>query len=165
MSEQYKYKIILPNADGGTSEITSNQSILLIGANGAGKTRLGSWIEITSPQSKLVHRLSAQKSLSMPDTITPVSIERAEKDLLFGSADAQSGNEQGWKVGHKWQSKPAISFLNDYQKLMVYLFSDETEENAKYKASQKTTTYRVEPPKQSSIWLKSYGRKSCRTEN
>lgn len=147
MSEQSKYKLLLPKADDSTTELTSNQSILLIGANGAGKTRLGTWIEMTSPQCKLVHRLSAQKSLSMPDTTTPVSIERAERDLLFGSADAVPGNEQGYKIGHKWQSKPAISFLNDYQKLMVYLFSDETEENAKYKAIQKATSERVEPPK------------------
>lgn len=143
MPEQSKYKLLLPKASGGTAEITSNQSILLIGANGSGKTRLGTWIEMTSPQNKSVHRLSAQKSLSMPETTTPVSIERAEKDLLFGSAEGHHGHKQG----HKWQSKPAISFLNDYQKLMVYLFSDETEENAKYKASQKATSVRVEPPK------------------
>lgn len=148
MPEQKKYNLILPKASGGgTVELTSNQSILLIGANGSGKTRLGAWIEMTSPQSMLVHRLSAQKSLSMPDTTTPVSIERAEKDLLFGSADTELANSVGYKIGHKWQQKPAISFLNDYQKLMVYLFSDETEENAKYKAIQKTTSIRVEPPK------------------
>lgn len=147
MPEQSKYKLILPKEDGSTAEISSNQSILLIGANGAGKTRLGTWIDMTSPQCNLVHRLSAQKSLSMPDTSTPVSIERAEKDLLFGSAEAATGNEQAYKSGHKWQSKPAISFLNDFQKLMVYLFSDETEENAKYKASQKATSARLEPPK------------------
>lgn len=147
MPEQSKYKLILPKEDGSTTEISSNQSILLIGANGAGKTRLGTWIDMTPPQCNLVHRLSAQKSLSMPDTSTPVSIERAEKDLLFGSAEAATGNEQAYKSGHKWQSKPAISFLNDFQKLMVYLFSDETEENAKYKASQKATSVRLEPPK------------------
>lgn len=147
MPEQSKYKLILPKEDGSTTEISSNQSILLIGANGAGKTRLGTWIDMTPPQCNLVHRLSAQKSLSMPDTSTPVSIERAEKDLLFGSAEAATGNEQAYKSGHEWQSKPAISFLNDFQKLMVYLFSDETEENAKYKASQKATSVRLEPPK------------------
>ncbi len=146
MSDQSKYKLILPKADGSTIEL-SNQSILLIGANGAGKTRLGTWIEMMSPQCNLVHRISAQKSLSMPDTTTLVSIERAKKDLLFGYADAELGSEQAYKNGHKWQNKPAISFLNDYQKLMVYLFSDETEENAKYKAIQKQTTTRIEPPK------------------
>ena len=146
MLEESKYKLILPKIDGTTTELTSNQSILLIGANGAGKTRLGTWIEMSSPQCNLVHRLSAQKSLSMPDTTTPVSIERAKSDLLFGCADAAQGDEQGYKVGHKWQSKPATSLLNDYQKLMVYLFSDETEENAKYKAHQKITSERIEPP-------------------
>jgi len=141
-----EYKLILPEADGSTTELTSNQSVLLIGANGTGKTRLGTWIEMESPQRSLVHRLSAQKSLAMPDTTTPVSIERAEKDLLFGFAEAPAGNEQQYKIGHKWGNKPAISLLNDYQKLMVYLFSDETEANAKYKAIQKATSERVEPP-------------------
>jgi len=93
-----------------------------------------------------LNRLSAQKSLAMPDTTTPVSIERAEKDLLFGFAEAPVGNEQQYKIGHKWGNKPAISLLNDYQKLMVYLFSDETAANAKYKALQKATSERVEPP-------------------
>ena len=147
MPEQPKYSLILPKAIGGTAEVTSNQCILLIGANGSGKTRLGAWIEMMSTQSKLVHRLSAQKSLSMPDTTTPVSIERAKRDLLFGNADTPLENELGYKTGYKWHSKPAISFLDDYQKLMVYLFSDETEENAKYKASQKATSERIEPPK------------------
>jgi len=144
---QSKYTLVLPTSDGGTTEIVSNQSIVMIGANGAGKTRLGTWIEMASPQLKLVHRLSAQKSLSMPDTSTPVSIERAEKDLLFGYAEAPEGQENSYKAGHKWGSKPAISMLNDFQKLMVYLFSDETEENAKYKVAQKATTERIEPPK------------------
>jgi ABC-type cobalamin/Fe3+-siderophores transport system ATPase subunit len=147
MTEQYKYKLVLPKADGNNTELISNQSVLLIGANGSGKTRLGTWIEMTSPQCKLVHRLSAQKSLSMPDTSTPVSIELAERDLLFGYAEVQLGNEQAYKYGHKWQNKPAISFLNDYQKLMVYLFSNETEESAKYKVAQKAAIVRIEPPK------------------
>lgn len=36
--------------------------------------------------------------------------------------------------------------LNDYEKLMVYLFSDETEENAKYKVTQRLSPQRIEPP-------------------
>lgn len=137
----------LPTINSETKNIKTSQSILLVGANGSGKTRLGTWIEMQSTQSKLVHRISAQKSLAMPDSTTPVSIELAEKDLLFGYADAQSGNEHVYKDGSRWNSKPAISMLNDFQKLMVYLFSDETEENAKYKAQQKLNSIRIEPPK------------------
>lgn len=134
-------KLILPQTDGNTAEIETTQSLLFIGANGSGKTRLGTWVEINSPQKDIVHRISAQKSLALPDSTTPQSIELAEKDLLFGNP--------GWTHQHKvnkWSNKPATTFLNDYQKLMVYLFSDETEENAKFKRACKDSETRVDPP-------------------
>ncbi len=137
-----KFKLSLPNNADGIQEVETTTSLLFVGANGSGKTRLGTWIEIQSPQKEKVHRISAQKSLTMPDTTTPMSIERAEKDLLFGNADGQWAHKQG----HRWQSKPAISLLNDYQKLMVYLFSDHTEESAKYLSASKASSERVEPP-------------------
>src|SRR5690554_2199454 len=133
-------ELILPKENNQES-IETTQSILFVGANGSGKTRLGTWIEINSPQKQLVHRISAQKSLSLPDSTTPQSIEQAEKDLLFGNP--------GWSYQNKvnkWQNKPATAFLNDYQKLMVYLFSDETEENAKFKRACKESEVRVDPP-------------------
>lgn len=137
------FKLVLPNPNGGgTQEIETTTSLLFVGANGSGKTRLGAWIEIQSSQKEKVHRISAQKSLTMPDTTTPMSIERAEKDLLFGSADGHWNHKQGYR----WQNKPAISLLNDYQKLMVYLFSDHTEESAKYLSASKASTERIEPP-------------------
>ncbi|NSY32670.1 ATP-binding cassette domain-containing protein [Pseudoalteromonas sp. JC28] len=133
-------KLVLPR-ENDNEEIETSQSLLLIGANGSGKTRLGTWIEITSPQKDSVHRISAQKSLALPDSITPQSIELAEKDLLFGNPK--------WSYHHKsykFKEKPATQPLNDYQKLMVYLFSDETEENAKFKRECKANDGRVEPP-------------------
>ena len=133
-------ELILPK-DRNNESIQTERSILLVGANGAGKTRLGTWIEISSPQKQQVHRISAQKSLSLPDSTTPQSIEQAEKDLLFGHPQWTHEN----KVS-KWQNKPATTLLNDYQKLMVYLFSDETEENAKFKRICKESEDRIDPP-------------------
>jgi ABC-type cobalamin/Fe3+-siderophores transport system ATPase subunit len=132
--------LVLPKGN-STEEIETIQSILFVGANGSGKTRLGTWVEIESNQKSLVHRISAQKSLSLPDSTTPQSIERAEKDLLFGNPDWTFQHKQ-----NKWQQKPATTFLNDYQKLMVYLFSDETEENAKFKRQCKESDVRIDPP-------------------
>ncbi|MBP9100705.1 MAG: DUF4435 domain-containing protein [Nitrosomonas sp.] len=136
-----KRTLILPRANKETESIETSKSFLFIGANGSGKTRLGTWIEINSAQRELVHRISAQKSLSMPDSTTPVSIELAEKNLLFGNP--------GWTHEHKmvkWNQKPATTLNNDYEKLMAYLFSDETEENAKFKIAVKGCTKRLEPP-------------------
>lgn len=134
------YTLMLPKA-GTTETINTSKSLLFVGANGSGKTRLGAWIELQSPQKAKVHRISAQKSLSMPDSTTPISIELAERNLLFG--DSQHVDNKGH---YKWRSKPATSLLNDYEKLMVYLFSDETEENAKFKAEYKAATTRIEAP-------------------
>lgn len=133
--------LTLPHINGAMQDIETTQSLLFIGANGSGKTRLGTWIEINSPHRKLVHRISAQKSLSMPDSTTPVSIEIAEKSLLFGNPDWNYEHKM-----HKWGHKPSTTLLSDYEKLMVYLFSDETEANAKFKIAVKASTARVEPP-------------------
>ncbi|EOW3711365.1 DUF4435 domain-containing protein [Vibrio fluvialis] len=134
-------ELILPRESNANETIKTTQSLLFIGANGSGKTRLGSWVEISSPQKEKVHRISAQKSLSMPDSTTPISIELAENNLLFGNP--KWGAQQ--KLS-KWNSKPATTLLNDYEKLMAYLFSDETEENAKFKVAYKASTERIDPP-------------------
>ena len=65
------FSLSLPNSAGDTQEIETTTNILFVGANGSGKTRLGTWIELQSPQKEKVHRISAQKSLTMPDTTTP----------------------------------------------------------------------------------------------
>lgn len=140
------FSVQLPKNDGSFQEVKTQQSLLLIGANGSGKTRLGTWIELKSPQKDLVHRISAQKSLAMPDNTTPISIEKAEKELLYGNADANIANLSWHKEHQRWNRSPAVSLLNDYQKLMVYLFSDHTEESAKYLQASKESDQRVEPP-------------------
>jgi hypothetical protein len=148
MEELLKHVLTLPKIDGSLEEIQTSKSLLFIGANGSGKTRLGTWIEFKSPQKDKVHRISAQKSLSMPDSSTPRSIHEARADLLFGHMHAANDGQSPftYKEGHRWQSKPAVSLLNDYEKLMVYLFSDHTEESAQYLAASKESIQRVVPP-------------------
>lgn len=146
MLESKNFSIDLPNGT-TTQTISTSKSLLFVGANGSGKTRLGTWIEMNSPQKDKVHRISAQKSLSMPDSTTPKSIDLAESALLFGYENAvKQNNPFDYKQGHRWQSKPAISQLNDYEALMIYLFSDHTEESAKYLAASKIASERVTPP-------------------
>jgi len=132
--------ITLPRRGEVDQEVTTNRNLLFVGANGSGKTRLGTWLDMNSPDQARVFRISAQKSLAMPDTSTPMSIDIAEQDLLFGSKYA--GNNKN----HRWQNKPATFSLDDFQKLMVFLFSDETEENAKFKIAQRQSVSKIEPP-------------------
>jgi len=132
--------ITLPRRGAANQEISTGRNLLFVGANGSGKTRLGTWLDMSSPDQDRVFRISAQKSLSMPDTTTPISIDLAEQDLVFGHPNA--GNNKN----NRWPNKPATFFLNDFQKLMVFLFSDETEENAKFKVAQRQSAIKLEPP-------------------
>ncbi|MBE3142472.1 MAG: AAA family ATPase, partial [Planctomycetes bacterium] len=114
--------IVLPNKLNSTEQVTiDSKSIIVIGANGAGKTRFGSDIE--ARYNDKTHRISAQKSLSMPESVSPTSKENAEKDFLYGYPDGGLIH----KIGQRWGSKPNTFLLNDYQKLMVLLHTEEYE--------------------------------------
>jgi len=121
-------EIILPKKIGSTGDIkVESKKIVVIGANGSGKTRFGTDIE--TRYNSQTHRISAQKSLTMPVNVSPTSKDSAEKDFLYGSRDV--GLSQ--KVRQRWGHKPNTHLLNDYQKLMVLLHTEEYEESIKFK--------------------------------
>lgn len=122
-------QILLPiNKKTGTQiTLEDVKSIVFIGANGSGKTRMGSKIEQTYDDK--THRISAQKSLSMPDEASPTTKEISEIDFFYGNPTHGKSN----KRGYRWGNKPNTFLLNDYQKLMVLLHTDEYEESIKFK--------------------------------
>jgi ABC-type lipoprotein export system ATPase subunit len=141
------FTLELPPINGQSQEFKAERSIVFIGANGSGKTRLGSWLDITSQHKNKTHRISAQKSLAMPESISPVSLEKAKGSLLYGYQDATLLNGSNYKSGHRYNGNPSTSLLNDFQQLLVLLFSVEAEQNAKYKADSKNSAEKVDVPK------------------
>lgn len=137
------FSITLPTKEKDLAEIETNQSVLIIGANGSGKSRLGTWMDLKSPQRNIVHRISAQRALAMPDHTTPTSLQQAQNNLLYGIENLEGSELLWYKENYRWGSKPAISSLNDYGKLMVYLFSDKIEENSKYIELVKSSEKRI----------------------
>lgn len=79
-------KIRIPDLNGQKQYIENKSSIVLIGANGAGKTRMSVWIDENNPEYP-VHRVSAQKSLNMPQIVRPTEISTAEEEFLYGTTD------------------------------------------------------------------------------
>ncbi|MHB0967902.1 MAG: DUF4435 domain-containing protein [Bellilinea sp.] len=120
--------ITLPPKINSTEQVPINtKSIVVIGANGAGKTRFGSAIE--AKYNNITHRISAQKSLSMPEQVNTTSKINAENDFRYGYSTGGIEN----KLGQRWGNKPNTFLLNDYQKLMVLLHTEEYEESIKFK--------------------------------
>ncbi|MCP1253500.1 MULTISPECIES: DUF4435 domain-containing protein [Elizabethkingia] len=109
------------------------EQLVIVGANGSGKTRFGSDIE--RRYLAQTHRISAQKSLTFPNEISPKSKKRAEIEFLYGYYNAaydEQRNVQS-KTGNRWGSNLNTSLLNDYEQLLVLLHTEEYEDSLNYK--------------------------------
>jgi hypothetical protein len=121
------YNITFPNRTGinGTETLETENNLVLIGSNGAGKSRLGIWIEQQIQNQVTVHRISAQKALNIPDFAQLMNLEQAEKSLLCGRSDEHASNAR--KNSDRFGDAPATFLLNDYDKLLSLLFAKSSE--------------------------------------
>jgi len=126
--EVKKMVIKFPNGEDVSFEY--GKPVILLGANGAGKTRFCVKIEesndsmfhdsVIENEKLLVHRISAQKSLTINDSISILDNESARKDLFYGGI-----YESVSKYGFRFQNNPATYLLDDYNKALSLLFSQE----------------------------------------
>ncbi len=113
-------------------------NLVVVGSNGSGKTRFGSFVE--EKEFHRVIRISAQKSLTLPPSIPVTSMEEAELRLRFGLYSQQWGSNttnyfKSWK-SHIYNDKPSTHMVNDYDKLLNRLLSEEHETNLRYKQGE-----------------------------
>ncbi len=118
-----KSTILLPNKTGqGDNEtIVSENNFVIIGGNGAGKTRLGTWIEKQIQNKINVHRILAQRALNLPEFAPIKNLEQAEKDLMYGRHDQYASVER--KLNDRYGNSPETFLLNDYDFLLSNLFA------------------------------------------
>jgi len=129
--------IILPSLEEKTKIIKDKQTIVLIGGNGSGKTRMSVWIEQNNAELN-IHRISAQKSLNMPELIQPSDIEITQEKLFYGSTnDNKDWLKKQGKQYNRWQKKPNTAMLNDYTELMQYLVTEEYQKSIEFRSNHK----------------------------
>lgn len=74
----------LPGENNSPEEYgTFTNSVIIIGSNGSGKSKLGAWIEQNYAQS--THRIGAQRSLEFGTYIKQMSYEQATNKLISGT--------------------------------------------------------------------------------
>ena len=105
--------------------VVSNRNMVIVGANGTGKTRLGVFFE--RQNLKLVHRISAQKSLAMPENVFFGSRIEAENTFRFGLSHEKENILLSNKINGRWQGHPEIALLNDFENLVKALYSEESD--------------------------------------
>ena len=69
------FKYYLPDGDGRKEYYTEFNSVIIIGANGSGKSKLGAWIEQQDMEN--IHRIGAQRNLNFKENIPLKSYSQA----------------------------------------------------------------------------------------
>lgn len=129
----------IPTVDGElVLSVETGRSIVFIGANGGGKTRLGAYLEAQLRTANWhAHRVAAQRAIKLKAHIDLIDFESAQFKLEVG-VDPR-GNEQvransvAHRLFHRWGQDPAVHPLNDFEALLQTLFAENARQAVEYK--------------------------------
>jgi AAA domain, putative AbiEii toxin, Type IV TA system/Protein of unknown function (DUF4435) len=102
-------------------QVEPGTSLLFVGANGGGKTRLA--VKIEDDLGDRAHRISAHRALTLNPLVPKISEKVALRGLRTGHP--HEGAVIGHRVGSRWNSNAAVFLLNDYDFLVQSLFADQ----------------------------------------
>lgn len=120
--------ISLKMPNGENADFEEGKPVVILGANGAGKTRFGAKIEElndakyntwNSDQQLLIHRISAQKSLSIADSISIYDLDSSKQSLFIGNP-----HQHASKLNYRFNSNPITGLLDDFDKALSLLFAE-----------------------------------------
>ena len=119
------YSFSIPTPQGPRAfDVEPGTSLYFVGANGGGKTRLA--VKIEQDLGQRAHRISAHRALSLNPQVPKISTKVASKGLRYGVAIADPNYGLGNRIGSRWNSKAAISLLNDFDFLIQVLFAEQS---------------------------------------
>ncbi|MGY6550456.1 MAG: hypothetical protein ACXIT4_01025 [Erythrobacter sp.] len=117
----YKFQVPTPNGP-HEFDILPGASLIFVGANGGGKTRLAVQIEKSNLDN--VHRISAHRSLVLNPAAPKIAERLAKKGLKFGYAAEDSSSRH--KEGNRWGRNWATHLLNDFDFVVQGLFAEQS---------------------------------------
>lgn len=130
-------EIKIPQLNGEMKTIKDKKSVVLIGANGSGKTRMSTWIEYNNVGIN-IHRISAQKSLNMPRLSRPSEMKQIQEVFIYGSNnDNKEWLKRNGKKAYRWGNSPETHLLDDFSTLMTLLVTEEYEKSLEYRKEHK----------------------------
>lgn len=135
------FKYYLPDENGSKKEYeTDSNTLVIIGANGSGKSKLGAWIEQQDMEN--VHRIGAQRNLNFQDNVPLKSYSQAEDLVFYGTAEKswQKNKSQRWDGGRSLTTK----LMDDFDNVLAALIGLTNNENAKFIKEYNTAFSRSE---------------------
>lgn len=121
MTSTFNFEIDTPSGP-SSFEIDGGSSILFVGANGCGKTRLA--VSIEDKLQMKAHRISAHRALTLNPSVAKISEEEALNGLRTGHARRTSTIQH--RLGNRWGARSSVHLLNDYDRLIQSLFAEQS---------------------------------------
>jgi len=117
------FNINIPKIDGIEELIIEpGASIVIVGANGAGKTRLATYVE--EQLGEKAHRIAAHRALSLNPSVAKISEKQAKLALRTGYNDPKATIQH--RIGQRWKNSASVALLNDFNFLLQTLFAEQT---------------------------------------
>lgn len=112
------------NAGPKDISVEAGSSLIFVGANGGGKTRLAVYLEeLLGPRA---HRISAHRALALNPNVSKISEEQSLSGLWIGNSDPQFAKNYGLRANFRWKKSAATSLLNDFDFLLQALFAEQS---------------------------------------
>lgn len=142
----------VPKRDGSTgpeqqqdfASLKELESLVVVGANGSGKSRFGYAVEKANQKYNSVQRIAAQRALEVPQSVAPAGLEQARRAWYYGNKEENATDQQ--RETFRWGRKPITGLLNDYERLMQLVFAKTNERNHRFTKSHLDGTPMDEPP-------------------
>src|SRR5438270_2790242 len=116
------FKFSVPTPSGAIDfQVEPGTSLLFVGANGGGKTRLA--VKIENDLGDRAHRISAHRALTLNPSVPKINERVALLGLRTGHAHEMAALNN--RIGGRWQNNAAVSMLNEYDHLVQALFADQ----------------------------------------
>jgi hypothetical protein len=116
------FRFSVPTPSGAMDfQVEPGTSLLFVGANGGGKTRLA--VKIENDLGDKAHRISAHRALILNPSVPKISERVALLGLRTGHAHETAALHN--RIGSRWSSNAASSLLNDYDFLVQALFAEQ----------------------------------------
>ena len=141
----------IPGPHNQTTDINVDpgSSVVFVGANGGGKTRLAVWLE--SRLGAKAHRISAHRALTLRSNVPKINEHHALLGLRTGSA-TDKATVDSYRSSHRWHGNEATSLLDDFDFLVQALFADQANKALiTHQKNRKGDHTRADPTKYESL--------------
>ena len=107
---------------------TDKNAIIIVGANGAGKSKLGAWIE--QQNFEKVHRIGAQRDLNFQKNLQLRNFSEAEDLVQYGTIDENAKKQK--LVLWNWGKSYTTKLIQDFDNVLAALLALNSNKNQEF---------------------------------